>query len=213
MFIGVHLWLNSVMSVHIGIEMSRDLRLNAAGLVQAGTLEAGGVNLLRHALTLARRVTEPGLIRVMTTESDETVLALVGEFECREGGALQWMAELVDAAPNAAPEDAVIILRQTAPLRDEKPLLEALGMLKKGRCVVSASKPPASHPRHKPLPGQSEPDYQVRAFEAWRLGEFGKYGFAGPMAEPPLLFIEWDAFVEIDRPEDFTRAAKMFAKR
>jgi hypothetical protein len=199
--------------IHVGIEMSRDLRLNAAGLVQAGTLEAGGVNLLRHALTLARRITEPGLIRIMTTESDETVLALVGEFECREGGALQWMAELVDAAPNAAPEDAVIILRQTAPLRDESPLREALGILKKQRCVVSASKPPKGHARHKPLPGQTEPDYQVRAFEAWRLGEFGKYGFTGPMAEPPLLFIDWETFVEIDRPQDFERAGRLLAKR
>lgn len=189
------------MTVHIGIEMSRDLRLNAAGLVQAGTLEAGGVNLLRHALTLARRITEPGLIRVMTTESDETVLALVGEFECREGGALQWLAELVDAAPHAAFEDAVIILRQTCPLRDEKPLRAALAALKQQRCVVSASKAPG---------GQLE---QVRAFEAWRLGEFGKYGFAGPMAEPPQIELAADEFVDISKPPDFERAADMLARR
>lgn len=193
-FICVHLWLKGLMAVHIGIEMSRDLRLNAAGLVQAGTLEAGGVNLLRHALTLARRITVPGLIRIMTTESDETVLALVGEFECREGGVMQWMAELVDAAPNAAPEDAVIILRQICPLRDDQPLRRALAALKSSRCVVSASG------------GE-----QVRAFEVWRLGEFGKYGFAGPMAEPPQLELSGDEFVEISRPSDFEHAGHMLA--
>lgn len=194
--IGVHLWLNSAMTVHVGIEMSRDLRLNAAGLVQAGTLEAGGVNLLRHALTLARRITEPGLIRVMTTESDETVLALVGEFECREGGALQWMAELVEAAPNAAPEDAVIILRQTCPLHDEKALRRALELLRENRCIVSSCA-----------------REQVRAFEAWRLGEFGKYGFTGPSADPPMLELGTDEFVDINRPIDLERAATMLARR
>jgi hypothetical protein len=193
-FIRVHLWLNSVMTVFIGIEMSRDLRLSAGKLVPPGNLTAGGVNLLRHALTLARRVTEPAFMRVLTIEPDETVLALVGEFECREGGVMQWMAELVEAAPNAAAEDAVIILRQTCPLRDEKPLRCALEALKKSRVVVSASG------------GE-----QVRAFEAWRLAEFGKFSFAGPIAEPPQLTLGSDEFVEISKPSDFERAGLMLA--
>lgn len=189
---GAGLWLKGLMGTHVGIEMSRDLRLNASGLVAPGTLEAGGVNLLRHALDLARRLTEPTLIRVLTIEPDETVLALVGELECREGGVMQWMAELVEAAPNAGADDAVIILRQTCPLRDEKPLRRALEALAKQRCVVSAH--------------GGEP---VRAFEAWRLSEFGKYGFAGPAAEPPQIELAAEEFVEISKPSDFDRAARM----
>jgi len=200
------------MSIFVGIELSRELRLGAGGLVPAGTLEAGGVNLLSHALKLALKITPSAMITVLTVEPDEKVLELVGEFECRESGVMQWVGQLVDAAPNAKPGDAVVILRQMVPLSTESAILQAIASLRQFRCVVSASKPPAGHERHKPLPGQSEPDYVVRAFEVWRLGEFGKYGFSGPNSDPPHQLVGWDSFVEIDQPEDFLRAGQMLSR-
>lgn len=212
-FMPADVWLNTLMAVHIGIEMSRDLRLAAGRLVPPGTLAAGGINLLRHALELAARLTGPEFISVLTIEPDETVLELVAEFGCREAGAMQWVATLADLAPAAGPGDAALILRQTAPLRDETALKLALGMLKQHRCITGASRPPAGFWASRARAGVPQPEpYVVRCFEAWRLSEFGKYGFSGSTSEMPLLELDWDAFVEIDRPEDFERAARLFKR-
>ncbi|KAA0218187.1 hypothetical protein EDM80_01360 [bacterium] len=201
------------MAVHIGIEMSRDLRLAAGRLVPPGTLAAGGVNLLRHALGLAARLTGPESISVLTIEPDETVLELVAEAGCREAGAMQWVATLADLAKAAGPGDAALILRQTAPMRDESALRSALEMLKVHRCVTGVSRPPEGFWASRAKPGVPQPEpYVVRCFEAWRLAEFGKYGFSGPTAEMPLLELDWDSFVEIDRPEDFERAARLLRR-
>ena len=70
-------------------------------------------------------------------------------------------------------------------------------MLDKHAAVISASKPPAGHPRHKPLPGETEPDYRCLAFEVRRADQF-----AGVPADEELLFIEWASFAEFIRPDD-----------
>ncbi|MCC6575514.1 MAG: hypothetical protein IT462_17180 [Planctomycetes bacterium] len=200
------------MAVYVGIELSRDIRLSAGGVQSPASRSVGGVNLLRHGIQLALKITAADYIQVLTPDVDAALLEICGEFGVREGGVMPWVAGLGEKAAAAKPEDAVVLLRQTAPLRDEKPLIEALKLLKKQRCVVSASKPPAGHSRHKPLPGHTEPDYRVQAFEIWRLSEFSKFGFGGvPGDRDKPLFIDWDSFVEIARPEDETRAAKLLA--
>ncbi len=198
------------MAVYVGIELSRDIRLGAQGPLSPASRKAGPVNLLRHAVGVALEVAPADNIQVLTPDVDAVLLEICGEFGVREGGVLGWISGLAEKAADARPEDAVIVLRQTAPLRDAKPLLEALRLLKKQRCVLSASLPPAGHPCRKPVPGQKEPDYRVQAFEVWRLGEFSKFGFGGvPRENEQPLFIDWDSFVEIIGPEDETRAAKM----
>lgn len=198
------------MVVYVGIELSRDILLDAQGPASPASRSVGQVNLLRHAIGIALKIAPVDNIQVLTPDVDATLLEICGEFGVREGGVLGWISGLAEKAAGASPDDAVVVLRQTTPLREEKLLLEALKQLKKQRCVLSASLPPAGHPRHKPLPGQKEPDYRVQAFEVWRLSEFSKFGFGGvPREGDKPLFIDWNSFIEITGPEDEARAAQL----
>lgn len=183
------------MAIYVGIELSRDLRVGPKGVESPAARAVSGVNLLRHGIQLALKISTPDNIQVLTPDVDTVLLDICGEFGVREGGVIQWVAGLGEKAADAKPEDAVVILRQMTPLRDEKPLAKALALLKRQRCVISATK-----------------EGLCRAFEVWRLSEFSKYGFGGvPRDRDKSLYIDWDSFVEINRPEDEPRAAKILA--
>lgn len=187
----------------VAIEITRRLRLAGGAVADAGAESVAGRNLLEHQIAIARQVTSPDRILVLTPDSDEALLDILGRHELREMAPLDFVRLMRERAPEGVP---AILLRQIAPLRDATDPRTALALLQSHEVVISASRPPAGHARHNPLPGETEPDYRCLAFEARRATQFS--GALG--AQEHLLFIEWDSFAEYLRPQDEPEvAAKM----
>lgn len=200
--------------VYVGIDISRRLRVKDGALLPAGAMQIGGVNLIRHQVGIARQITDADRIRLLCPAVDEVLLALCGDLGVGEMPAINFVAMLAERAAAAGADqtstgDAVVILRQTVPLRDAADLRRGLKRILSERCVVSGSKPPKGHARHRPLAGESRPDYRCEAFEIWRLGEFRVASFGGVPAQVEPLMIPWDSFAEIERAEDEVRAAEL----
>ena len=184
----------------VGIEVTRQMRLEDGALASAGKLEVGGVNLLAHQIDIAKQITVPEQICVLTPQGDEAVLEMIAEHGLRELAPFDFIAMLSDRAKHGE-EGSVVLLRQIAPLRDAKPVNQALELLAKHNVVISASKPPKGHRRHEPLPDQTEPDYRCLAFEVRRISEFSMQSMGGVGAEE-LLYIGWEEFAEYTRRQD-----------
>jgi hypothetical protein len=192
-------------NIWVGIEVTRQVRVEGGRLQAPGMLSAGGRNLLEHQLGIARQITDADHICVLTPQGDETVLELIAKYEVREIAPFDFIAMLSERA--ATGEDgAVVLLRQIVPLRDAQDVLGAIKRLKKHPGIVSASKPPSGHARHKPLEGESEPDFRCLAFEVRRISVFSHGGLD---ANEELYFIDWDSFAEWSRPEDGARVATL----
>ncbi|MBZ0135833.1 MAG: hypothetical protein K8I27_05630 [Planctomycetes bacterium] len=190
------------MDTWVGIEVTRQLRVNDGQLQPAGALSVGGVNLLDHQLMIARQITDSDHICVLSPQGDETMLELIARHEVRELAPFDFIAMLNDRAKQGE-AGAVVLLRQIAPLHDARPVKSALKLLKNHPAVVSASRPPEGHKRHEPLPGETAPDYRCLAFEVRRLDQFGLGAMdAANHGNEELLFIAWDDFAEYTRPED-----------
>ena len=86
---------------------------------------------------------------------------------------------------------------------------KAIAMLDRHVTVISASKPPAGHARHKPVPGEAEADYRCLAFEVRGISEFSGGGIG--TGEEEVLFIGWDSFAELIRPGDEAEVAARIA--
>lgn len=177
-------------NIWVGIEITRDMRLGG------GALSAGGVNLFEHQVGVARQLVPADRILVLTPQSDETLLELIGKHELREIPPFEFIM-LMRERVSAGEEGAVVLLRQIAPVRDSTDIRRAIEMLPTCEAVVSASKPPAGHARHQPIPGENTPDYRCLAFEVRRLSQFSGLG-----VDEDLLFIDWDSFAELIRPDD-----------
>lgn len=188
------------MNTWVGIEITRQMRLSDGALASAGKLEVGGVNLLTHQIEIAKQITVPEQICILTPQGDEAVLELIAEHEVRELAPFDFIAMLSDRAKHGE-EGSVVLLRQIAPLRSAEPIKRALELLAEHKVVVSASTPPEGHRRHEPLPDQTEPDYRCLAFEVRRISEFSMQSMGGVSAEE-LLYIDWQAFAEYTRPQD-----------
>jgi hypothetical protein len=199
------------MNVWVGIEVTRQMRMVGGKLQPAGELAVGGVNLLAHQVAIAKQLTVPEQICILTPQGDEKVLELVAEHELRELAPFDFIAMLAERA-RAGEEGAVVLLRQVAPLRDATDVKRALELLNKHPVVISASKPPEGHRRHQPLPGESEPDYRCLAFEVRRLSQFSKQAMGEPGSEEELLFIDWNSFAEYTRPQDEAEVAARIAR-
>ncbi|MCA8912311.1 MAG: hypothetical protein KDB82_11450 [Planctomycetes bacterium] len=200
------------MNTWVGIEVTRQIRLEDGAIASSGKLEVGGVNLLAHQIEIAKQLTSPDQICVLTPQGDEAVLELIAEHGLRELAPFDFIAMLSDRAKHGE-EGAAVLLRQIAPLRDVKDVKKALKLLKKHPVVISASKPPKGHPRHEPLPGEDEPDYRCLAFEVRRISEFSMQAMTGLSAgNEDLLFVDWDSFTEYARPEDEAHAAEVIRK-
>ena len=200
------------MNTWVGIEVTRQVRV-ADGVIQSvGKLSAGGVNLLEHQIGIAKQLTSPDQICILTPQGDEAVLELIAKHELRELAPFDFIAMLSDRAKHGE-EGAAVLLRQIAPLKDAKDAKKALKLLVKHPVVISASKPPKGHKRHEPLPGHDEPDYRCLAFEVRRISEFSTQAMTGlSEGNEELLFIDWDSFVELTRPEDEAEVAAAVAK-
>ncbi|MCB9933947.1 MAG: hypothetical protein H6841_11055 [Planctomycetes bacterium] len=199
------------MNIWVGIEVTRQVRMVGGKLQPAGELAVGGVNLLAHQIAIAKQLTPPEQVCILTPQGDEKVLELVAEHELRELAPFDFIAMLAERA-RAGEEGAVVLLRQVAPLRDATDVKRALELLSEHQLVISASKPPEGHRRHQPLPGESEPDYRCLAFEVRRLSQFSKQAMGEPGGEEELLFIVWDSFAEYTRPQDESETAQKMAK-
>lgn len=174
----------------VAIEIARTLS-------GAGDLSVGGVNLLEHQIAIAKQLAPAERILALTPQGDETLLQIISAHGIGEIPPFEFIM-LMRERVQAKEEGAVVLLRQIAPLRDAADVRKAVAMLEKHTSVVSASKPPAGHARHKPIPGETEPDYRCLAFEVRRMS-----AFSGAMTdEEQLLFVEWDSFAELLRPQD-----------
>lgn len=179
----------------VAIEITRSMRMVDGAVADAGALSAGERNLFEHQVAIARELTEPDRILVLTAQSDATLLDLIGKHELREMPPFDFVSLMRERSAEGAP---VILLRQCAPLRDASDVCKAVALLENHPAVISASKPPVGHSRLKPLPGESEPDYRCLAFEVRRADQFtGALG-----TEEHLLFIGWDSFAEYLSPRD-----------
>lgn len=194
-------------NVWVAIEISRQIRLVDGVLASAAALAAGGRNLLLHQIEIAKQLTMPEMVCVITPQGDEGVLELIAEHGLRELAPFDFIAMLADRAKHGE-TGAVVLLRQIAPLKEAASVGQALSLLNQHPVVISASKPPDGHKRHQPLPDQTEPDYRCLAFEVRRMSEFGERPLASVGAEE-LLYIDWDAFAEYIRPEDEPEVAAM----
>lgn len=192
-------------NIWAGIEVSRQIRVADGGLASAGDWQVGGVNLLEHQIKIALQVAPAGQVCVLTPQGDERVLELVARYEVRELAPCDFIAMLSDRARRGE-EGAVVLLRQIAPLRDARDLRQALNLLKQHPVVISASKPPAGHKRHEPLPDQDQPDYRCQAFEARQVSQFSAAGVAG---SEELMFIGWESFAEFTGRDDEEAGAKV----
>jgi hypothetical protein len=181
------------MNVWVGIEVTRQMRVAGGQMVPAGDLTVGGVNLLEHQIEVAKQVTSPDNICVLTPQGDEKMLDLVARHEVRELAPFDFIAMLSERAKHAE-EGAVVLLRQIAPVRDASGVKKALKLLKKHPVVVSASKPPKGHPR------EDEP--HCLAFEVRRISQFTMQAMADVSVEEELAFIDWNDFAEFIRPQD-----------
>jgi hypothetical protein len=187
----------------VAIEITRSMRMVNGAMADAGALSASGRNLFEHQVAIARELTEPDRILVLTAQSDATLLDLIGKHELREMPPFDFVSLMRERSAEGSP---VVLLRQCVPLRDAEDVRKAVKLLDKHASVISASQPPAGHSRLKPLPGETEPDYRCLAFEVRRADQFtGALG-----TQDHLLFIDWDSFAEYLRPSDEAEvAAKM----
>lgn len=200
------------MDTWVGIEVTRQLRVADGQLQPAGAISVGGVNLLDHQLKVARDITDPDHICVLSPQGDEAMLELIAKHEVRELAPFDFIAMLNDRVKHGE-EGGVVLLRQIAPIRDAKPVKKALKLLKKHPVIVSASKPPKGHKRHEPPPDETEPDYRCLAFEVRRMSQFNMAAMDGlSLGEEELLFINWEDFAELTRPKDEPEVAKTVAK-
>jgi hypothetical protein len=182
--------------IWVAIEISRDMR-------HGGALSVVGVNLVEHQVGIAMQLAPAERIMILTPQADEALLEIMGRHGLREIPPFEFIALMRERAAEGAP---VVHLRQIAPLRDAADVRRALALLEKHSAVMSASRPPAGHVRHKPLPGEAAPDYRCLAFEVRRPDQF-----AASVGEEELLFIEWESFAELIRPEDVTDVAARLA--
>jgi hypothetical protein len=199
------------MNTWVGIEVSRQLRLVDGELAPPGGMTLAGVNLLERQIQHALELTSPEQVCILTPQGDGPTLELIGRYEVRELAPMDFIAMLADRVKQGD-EGAVVLLRQAVPLRDTKDVQQALKLLRKHAVVVSASRPPADHPRAKPRPEaeSTEPDLRCLAFEVRRMAQFSLdagAGLGGP--EPHELMIEWESFGEIIRPEDEAHVATL----
>lgn len=193
------------MTPWVAIEITRQMRLTNGVVADAGALSVAGRNLFEHQVEIAKQLAHIDRILVLTPQSDATLLDLIGRHELREIAPFDFITAMRERAAENSP---VILLRQCAPLRDATDLRKAVALLDKHPVVISASRPPAGHARHQPLPGESEPDYRCLAFEVRRSSEF-----AGALGtEEHLLFVEWDSFAEYLRPQDEPEVAAKIKK-
>jgi hypothetical protein len=188
-------------NVWVGIEVTRQVRMAGGRMASPGELSAGGVNLLDHQLQIAREVTSPDRICVLTPQGDESVLELIARHEVREIAPFDFIAMLSERAKHGE-NGVVVLLRQIAPLRDGRDVLKAVKAARKHPLVVSASKPPNGHPRHEPPPGDDHPDYRCLAFEVRQISEFSREAIGAASGDEKLEFIDWESFAELIRPED-----------
>lgn len=183
------------MTPWVAIEITRQMRLADGKVADAGALAVGGVNLLAYQVGVAMQVAPAERVVLLAAQSDEALLEQAANRDLRLMSPLDFINAMRDRAAEGAP---VLLLRQCVPLRDAADARKALTLLEKHEAVVSASKPPAGHRRHQPVPGETEPDYRCLAFEARRASQFlGQLGI-----EEELLFIAWDSFAEYLRPQD-----------
>ena len=200
------------MNTWVGIEVTRQMRIADGKLLSVGGLTVGGVNLLAHQVEIAKQLTAPENICILTPQADEPVLELIAEHELRELAPFDFIAMLSDRAKHGE-EGAAVLIRQIAPLRDASNVKNALKLLKKHPVVISASKPPKGHKRHEPLPDQDEPDYRCLAFEARRISEFSKQAMTElSLGNEELLWINWDSFAEYTRSDDEAEVAARVSK-
>jgi hypothetical protein len=193
----------------IGIEVSRQVRVADGVLTRAGDLAVRGVNLLERQIKLALGLTQPERVCVLAPQPDARVLELVGEHGVHEMPPLDFVAMLAERV-KAGEKGSVLLLRQIAPLRDARPLKKALKLLKKHPVIVSASEPPAGHPR-RAAPDGGEADLRCLAFEARRMDRFSHQAMGDFSAEEHLLFMDWQDFGELLRPEDEAEVAARLA--
>lgn len=199
-------------NVWVGIEVTRQMRLEGGALADAGGLEVAGVNLLAHQIERAKELTSSDQVCVLSAQGDAVMLELIAKHEVRELAPFDFIAMLSDRVKQEE-EGAVVLLRQIAPVRDVKAIKKALKSLTKHTVVVSASKPPDGHPRHEPLPDQHEPDYRCLAFEARRMSQFNMQAMSRlTLGDEELQYMDWDSFAEITKPDDEPEAAKTIQK-
>jgi hypothetical protein len=187
------------MDVWVGIEVTRQMRVAGGRMLPAGDIAVGGANLLEHQIEVAKQVTSPDNICVLTPQGDEKMLELVARHEVRELAPFDFIAMLSERAKHAE-EGAVVLLRQIAPVRDASGVKKALKLLKKHAVVVSATRAPKGHPR--------EGDPHCLAFEVRRLSQFTMQAMADVSAEEELVFIDWHDFAEFIRPQDEPEVAE-----
>jgi hypothetical protein len=198
----------------VGIEVSRQLRLVDGELAPPGGITLGGVNLLERQIRHALELTSAEQVCILTPQGDGPTLELIGRYEVRELAPMDFIAMLSDRVKQGD-KGAVVLLRQTVPLRDTKDVKKAIKLLRRHPAVISASQPPADHPRAKPRPEAEtdEPDLRCLAFEVRRMEEFSLAAGAGlGGAEPHEQMIEWESFGEIIRPDDEPRIADLLQR-
>lgn len=193
--------MNTKKNVWVGIEIARPLSLHES----AGSLALGDINLLRHQVMLATKISSEDQLCLLTAQADEDALEISSEFGCRELGALDFISMLADRAKGGE-QGWVVNLRQTAPMKDAAVLVSALDTAG-GKTIFSASKPPVGHIRHQPLPGMTEPDYRSLAFEIRPLSAFKVDLMLD--TEEELAWMDWGTFAEITSPRDLESAAEI----
>jgi hypothetical protein len=181
------------MNLWVGIEVTRQLRVDSGQIRLAGDLAVAGVNLLEHQIGVAKQITSPDNICVLSPQGDEKMLEIVSRHEVRELAPFDFVAMLSERAKRGE-EGAVVLLRQIAPVRDATGIRQALKLLKKHPIVFSAAKAPKGHPRHD--------DPHCLAFEVRRIGQFTMQAMADVSIEEELAFIDWNDFAEFIRPQD-----------
>jgi hypothetical protein len=186
------------MDVWVGIEVTRQMRVEGGQVRPAGDLTVGGVNLLEHQIGVAKQLTAADNICVLSPQGDETLLEIVSRHQVRELAPFDFVAMLSERAKHGE-EAAVVLLRQIAPLRDASGVKKAVKLLKKHPVVFSAAKAPKGHPRAD--------DPHCLAFEVRSIGQFTMQAMADVSVEEELAFIDWNDFAEYLRPQDEPEAA------
>lgn len=125
------------MNIWVGIEITRQMRLEGGALAPVGGLTVGGVNLLAHQIGIAKQLAPSEQVCVLTPQADEPMLELIAQHEIRELAPFDFIAMLAERA--AAGEQAgVVLLRQIVPIRAAAVVQPAIDMLAAHPVVLSA---------------------------------------------------------------------------
>lgn len=197
-------------NVWVGIEITRQMRVKDGSVSPASELQIADVNLLEHQVKIAKKLTSPDQVCILTPQADERMLELMAEHEVRELAPFDFIAMLADRVKQSE-EGAVVLLRQIAPLQDEREVAKALKKLKKHPVIYSASKPPKGwwHGRHpEPETAHEDTEYRCLAFEIRRMSEFGPEAMSGFTVGEPQM-IPWGSFAEYITREDMPNVRNM----